>query len=943
MKKTLVVGALALSSLCGGAAERIRTPKGLAKGELDRGGLTFDFRAISGRRFEQGFLSKADDPSNLIREDATLPNGYGTWHSLASVNVLPERLPPDSPYRMGAGRFATFSRADGVLSSHLGPEFGDFCVTSGVDRLYCRAERTWRKYVRLPDDKGGNYRLSLRFRVRYLLPQDNTFALVIVHSWKLKPDGKGYDHVSRIGHCSLAGGYYDWTPTYYDFEVPAGADIVSVQFRQDGVGDLHCKDAFLGRRQPAAVEDPIAIRLSPGQLLDGSFAVGAGQCVHATWEWRTAADGAFDPDDTSFVLKLSSGFAFLGDAFAADAKEVKAEDGSSRITFTVKNRKFFPGGNFQMWDKPAMLIASTGAAGTEGTMSLEAWRNGRKIGDSGSVRLLTIPTVRADDSPRRYICAAMPGSGRTLDFRQPEACARYARHLAEIGIRLLAAECPGWSTFEHADTYRREFRAAGGRYLVATSTLKNVYHVEDGRDMPAEDKFVAGPDLLPHWTHYVKRDSVCPLTVIEERPTFLNRILPPIRKLAEGFDGVRANWEPFMYVQQGCFCDRCRAKFAKFVSADEGELKTDWPRIATAGGKYAQQWRRFRSLEHAEMIRVLDRHVKSWTGGEKSLGFIPAITWREVNSAWRDNHPSPESEPYDYGSFITTIGSWGPYVIWDAAKPYCYVKRLPLNHFVAAKDMREQTDRDYPAPNRPNLFGGTQGIQCGEWITEPEWLEMALDAYFFNGFESTQAYSFPEGLDARFEAAYARSATRAAKFEAAVRGGRRDDGCVELKPVREYALPSTTVTDYLPKYRNVPMLQRTVHVKDGVRTVAVFNFWEWGEAFFNLLAKDLPDGEYVIVDETGVLYARDAETASWSAGELAAGVQLQVGSSRTHVFEIRPAGAGALDGVRRVLTAAEMAAAYEEAKSRLRKAAAEDADYEASEGGAGSRDKKAEI
>ena len=113
----------------------------------------------------------------------------------------------------------------------------------------------------------------------------------------------------------------------------------------------------------------------------------------------------------------------------------------------------------------------------------------------------------------------------------------------------------------------------------------------------------------------------------------------------------------------------------------------------------------------------------------------------------------------------------------------------------------------------------------------------------------------------------------------------------------------------------------------------MFNFWEWGEAFFDLCARDLPEGEYVVVDEAGILYAKDSRVASWTAAELARGVRLQVGLCRTRVLEIRPAsGASAMKGVAAVLTASDMAAAYEAARPALEKAAAKDAEYEAAEG-----------
>ena len=936
-----VLCAAVVTALCG--CGRLATPDGLPKAELDKGGTTFDFKAISDRRFDCSAIPEGDAPGNLLPADDAaekLPRGYQEWHKYICYNS--DSLPPGSPLRAGLHKHVAMSRTNGVFSVNKGDDLREFCAAGGRTNLYCCAEGTWRRYVRLPDAKGGAYRLSLRYKMRHTAPQIGygTSGLIIIHAWKLKEGGKDYVHVSRPACPSLADSFADWRPTVVDFDVPGGADIISIQLRHDGMGDLLAKDVYLARQTEAKASAGMTIRLSPAQLLDDVFALSEGQCGHLTWEWRKDRDDGYDPKDSCFKLNLPAGFSFVGDTFGKTAEVAAAPDGSSVVTFTGLHRAYVPGKALQSWTKPAMLVKSTGKAGTEGVMTLTAWRGGRKTGDSGPIRLITLPAIKTP-SPERYLYAAMPGAAVTINFRQEEACAEFARFLADIGIRQLASENGGWIDSQYAETYKREFRAAGGRRITPCShTVANGYYIGNHNDIPEGDRFVT--DVTDgQWSSYVKR-GLCPLVVIEERPYFTEKVLPGLRKRLAGCDGLRANWEPFMFLHHGCYCDRCRAKFAAWAKVDEKELAADWPKAVKPGEKHGKAWTRFRSLEQAEVVQVLDRHVKSFTGGENSLGFIPAITWREMNSMWRTFHPSPESEAFDYADKIRTVGTWGPYVVWDAAKPYSYSKRAPLIHYIASKDVREQTDRDYPEGRRPLLLGGTQGLQCGEWITQPEWLEMAMDSYFFNGFDGTQAYFFPEGLDARVAAGYARSAARAAKYEKAVLDGRRCDASVALEPVAEYAVPATRVTDYLPNYKNVPMLQKAVFDHAGVRTVAVFNFWEKGEAFFDLKAGGL-SGDWVVVDEAGVLYAKDAATASWTAEELARGVRLQAGAARTRVFELRPASESTMADVKAVMTAEEMAAAYGAARPALRKAADADARYEAANGGKTKRDTKAEI
>ena len=921
-------------------------PSGLSKATLDAGGTTFDFKACSDRRFKLDDIPADGAAGNLIPADdvaAPLPSGYQKWHPFTCFNHA--SLPPNSSFRGGMHKHVEMKRADGVFSVSKGEAMRAFCSTNEYDNLHCCAEGTWRKYVRLPDAKGGAYRLSLRYKMRHTAPQTGygTYGLIIIHSWTLTPDGKGYKHVDRPACPSLVDSFADWVPTFVDFDVPAGADVISIQIRHDGLGDLLAKDVYLARQKAKSANAGMTIRLSPAQLVDNAFAVSEGQCGQLTWEWRKETDEAFDAKDSEFRLALPAGFAFLGDTFADSADVAANPDGSSLVTFKVgRQRVYVPSKKLTSWNKPAVLVRSTDKPGTEGLMSLSAWRKGVKTGDSGPVRLFTIPAIKTT-SPTRYLYAAMPGASQTINFHQEEACAAYARFLTDIGIRQLASENGGWIDWKHADTYKREFRAGGGRRITPCwGGIANGNYIGNHNDTPEGDRFVTDGKPTGDWAGYVSK-GVCPLMVTEERPYFKEKVLPGLAKRLKGCDGLRANWEPFMFVHRGCYCEKCRAAFAKWAKLDEAALTADWPKKVKVDGTYGKQWIRFRSRQQAEVVKVINRHVMRLTGGADSLGFIPAITWREMNSTWPQRHPSPESEPIDYAGEIPTVGTWGPYVIWDAEKPYHYSKRGPLIHFIASKDVREQTDRDYPKGRRPRLLGGTQGLQCGEWICQPEWLEMAMDSYFFNGFQGTQAYFFPEGLDARYAAAYARSAARAAKYENAVWDGVRHDASVTLTPVKEYALPSTRVSDYIPAYRDVPMIQSAVYDLNGVKTVAVLNFWEGGAAFFDLKASGLVAGGYVLVDEKGVLYAKDRNRTSWTAEEFAAGVRLQVGAARTRVFEIRPVADVAFKDVTAVLTAADLADAYESAKPALEKAAAADAAYEASEGGRLTRDTKAEI
>jgi hypothetical protein len=222
-----------------------------------------------------------------------------------------------------------------------------------------------------------------------------------------------------------------------------------------------------------------------------------------------------------------------------------------------------------------------------------------------------------------------------------------------------------------------------------------------------------------------------------------------------------------------------------------------------------------------------------------------------------------------------------------------------------------------------------QGIQgSGFWAVQPQWLSMSLDSFFFNRWESSVIYFFPSGYDARYWRGFAEATTRAAKYEDFVLDGERVDAKTLLFPCNTYyAAPCRYVTTFVPSYRNVPLLQQASYEKDGARIVAVFNFWERGEAFFSLKAIALPPGDYEIVDEDGVLYPSKSWRRLWSAEELHhRGAFLYVGAARTRVFGIYPAGKA--PARHKELSHSKLFSRYVERKDELEIAAREDAAIE---------------
>ncbi len=135
----------------------------------------------------------------------------------------------------------------------------------------------------------------------------------------------------------------------------------------------------------------------------------------------------------------------------------------------------------------------------------------------------------------------------------------------------------------------------------------------------------------------------------------------------------------------------------------------------------------------------------------------------------------------------------------------------------------------------------------------------------------------------------------------------------------------------MPECRNVSPLQCVTYDHDGTRLVAVFNFWQKGEAFFTLKTRGLASGTYVVEREDGRLYVPDSATTGVSARTLdTTGIRLSVGVARTRVFRIRPLRPTDESAPRE--TASDVAARLESQRPALERAADEDAEYEKQNG-----------
>ena len=795
-----------------------------------------------------------------------------------------------------------------------------------------RREVGWR--VALPHDRGGDF----VFAVAYRMNHDRPFLGGGVAEVR-DARNRNLIHETRLVESAWRDPFIARAIT-----VMGGCNEVEVRFVLNGTGSLEVSRARFDML-PEPEDVPVEMHCMPAHWLDGKVFISSGQAGVVAFNWQThnfrgKPFRRFPQKDISFELTIPRGFSLSEAAFGdmAQAKCVRRPDGGEKWTFPAEREGFdVPNYRPPFFDLRyrsivhSLLIRSTGEAGVEGDLSLTMLFEGERISNTETVRLVTGPHVQAM-KPKRWQSGLFIGP-KEANFRTDQGLADYVRFACDCGSDLLIHGLGYWhrgAQKKFEPRFLNAWRAGGIRTVLASCDwLADGHLIGLWEGRPESDRYVCAKSFgIERWYYpdELLAKGVCPAAVYEERPFFVTNTLPWLAEITKGEDGVWSNWEPWAFKDVGCFCTGCLNKFAAYMGKTPDEVAADWPKCAMEGGKWRKEAIAFRVAEHAKLVRTIDKHVTKFTGGEKSYGLVLGVSFPEMTYTAREiDVVLPEYSPLGYAADMKWINAWGPYPHYRIFDSYVYYKRDVLRTWFTAKDIREQTDKDYPAGHRPKLMAMPQGEQ-GCWIPKPGWFEMSIDAFFFNGWHALAPFQYPQVLDARWWQAFADATTRAAKYEDFVYDGHRVDGRVALESVPEYAHQNVGCVPRLPKYVDEPMLHEVAYDYDGVRIVAVFNFWDWGEAFFKLKTTDLADGDWTVVDEDGTRYQPSATRTAWTVDEMAKGILLAVPKTTTRVFELRPSSRPGK--VKTCVTAADIAGQYELRRTELKKLADADAEYE---------------
>ena len=823
---------------------------------------------------------------------------------------------PEAVHDLGGVTF-DFARLSAERYPLVAPNVGPNILTNAWSGLVTEGAT---RVVALPHGRGGTFRISAWTKVRFAdlnRPVGSTALMIRLGTanptFVETPQRKGF---VWNGFVKRSDQWYLATKT---FDVQPGETHALVL--------LHCDNARIELRDVVLCEEvpqPASEKATAGRMgikvefcdyNGGTFQVSEDQVGELALSITKPADESYDVRKGVFILELPAGIGFVDAAFAerGSAKTETRADGSSVTRFRPAST-FRPGPKCAWWDSRYLVVAATGPVGSCGRGRLVYSYDGEGgafDARSADISFSVVPRIEGR-RPKRFGMSSW--LYKAYEFEDLETVGRLARFHADCGQNMIVPNA--------ARTYPALplWRSLGFTVLPETSVFRNGYEVSDG-EIPEEDRFVPLCEPERRFEKAYRR-AVCPMAILTGSRFVRDVAIPRLQADARGVDGLMANWEPFGFRGMGCCCPRCGREFARFIGRDWASVSNDWPKCAFEGGALAAKGETFRSVLHGRLVRLLDRAVRKVTG-EESYGFVPEIHFGQMTSSWRTNHPMPEASPEHYAADIPWVNLWGPYVPWMCSGRYFKERAKHVIHFAYAQDLRRQIAADYPEGRRPRVISSPEG-PSGDYFMQPEAFEMNFDAYLFNGIAACCPWAFPAGSDARYWRGFANASRRAAKYEDAVSGGRPADAHVRLSAVPEYASPVERLVPYLDKWRKVPQLFSAASDFAGLRIVAVFNCWRLGEAFLTLKAKDLPPGDYRIVSHDGILWAKGRETPTYTADELAAGVFVSVGATRTRVFEIVPLGKDPLTEPVSIMTAERLSAIYAERRPALLRAAEQD-------------------
>lgn len=163
-------------------------------------------------------------------------------------------------------------------------------------------------------------------------------------------------------------------------------------------------------------------------------------------------------------------------------------------------------------------------------------------------------------------------------------------------------------------------------------------------------------------------------------------------------------------------------------------------------------------------------------------------------------------------------------------------------------------------------------------------------SYFLLKWQGAFIFTFPGGYDYRYWGAAAKANTLIAEHEKMVEQGKDVTEMVKIVPRSPYPenpdfMPELAETSpgegKLPGLHKLKIFQHRSFFHNGAYLVAVGNFWQRGELFFEMRLEGVPEGQWHVS-------VGKYDLGRFSSRELKQGILLQAGALRWQFISITP-------------------------------------------------------
>jgi hypothetical protein len=305
-------------------------------------------------------------------------------------------------------------------------------------------------------------------------------------------------------------------------------------------------------------------------------------------------------------------------------------------------------------DKPPDIFVSAPSEPLNGNAAQLSYRyryalNGKSHDVAEQVIKFVWHETLAAPQPKKTLAGFwVPYSVRLLKY-QPETLRRLFGFYHDIGFN--AANGGHMSAEVHATLIDSGLNNFTGSGLSPNGLMFAKFHKDVDLLCPKADEFVRNSSL-PAPSGYAA--GVCPTKFLlppydARRVEVAKRILPMTRHLYE-------NWEPYMFMKQGCACEACKAEFAKYAKLSPDGVDRVWPAVTI--DPQSTQHNAFFSLQLGKVVRELQRSVRQ-AGQELKLDyqpdFVPSITTSYFDPLHLNN---AVHNPRDYLSELDQLIVW---------------------------------------------------------------------------------------------------------------------------------------------------------------------------------------------------------------------------------------------------------------------------------------------